>query len=190
LNINYFDALSNPQEENESTGTPVDRFMVAQAIMLSLQGMPGIYFHSLFGSRGDRVAAEESGIPRRINRAKLRREELERTLCDPTSLRARVFSRFKELLAVRQNEPAFNPTAGQQVLEADRRVFALLRQPTRGRVVLGIHNISKESFQVQVPVAAEKKWRNLFNQGVTYIPDSTGLNIQLAPYEVLWAGQE
>ncbi|GAB4543417.1 MAG: hypothetical protein Fur002_15350 [Anaerolineales bacterium] len=48
---NYFDALSNPNGD-ESLDLQIKRFMSAQAIMLSLIGMPGIYFHSLFGSRG------------------------------------------------------------------------------------------------------------------------------------------
>ncbi len=51
LNINYFDALSDPNG-SEPIETQIDRFVVAHAIMLALSGMPGIYFHSLFGSRG------------------------------------------------------------------------------------------------------------------------------------------
>ncbi len=50
MNINYFDALSDPTSD-EPLDFQVSRFMAAQAIMLSLRGIPGIYFHSLFGSR-------------------------------------------------------------------------------------------------------------------------------------------
>src|SRR5438876_82277 len=143
--------------------------MVAQAIMLSLQGMPGIYFHSFFGSRGDRVGAEASGIPRRINRQKLTRSDLQPDLADRASLRARVFGRFKQLLAVRQNEPAFNPAAAQQVLDVDGRVFALLRQPAHDHAVLCVHNVTDESLQVSVPVATGKKWRSLFAPSKVYM---------------------
>jgi sucrose phosphorylase len=52
LNISYFDALSDPRD-NEPLALQVDRFLAAQAIMLALQGVPGIYVHSLFGSRSD-----------------------------------------------------------------------------------------------------------------------------------------
>jgi len=51
LNINYFDALSDPAGA-EPLALQVDRFLAAQAIMLALVGVPGLYFHSLFGSRG------------------------------------------------------------------------------------------------------------------------------------------
>ncbi len=50
LNINYFDALANPGS-NEPLDLQLDRFCAAHAIQLALPGVPGIYFHSLFGSR-------------------------------------------------------------------------------------------------------------------------------------------
>ena len=81
MNIVYFDAVNDPAA-GESLETQVNRFMVAQAIMLSLAGVPGIYFHSLFGSRNDREAALQSGINRRINRQKLTLAELEADLAE------------------------------------------------------------------------------------------------------------
>ena len=71
------------------------KFLTAHAILLSLQGVPGIYFHSLFGSRGDRAGAEASGIPRRINREKLDRARLEAELGEAGSLRGRVWRGLK-----------------------------------------------------------------------------------------------
>ena len=86
LNINYFDALSNPLGD-EPAAVQVGRFLCAHAIMLlRCAACPAIYFHSLFGSRGDRAGAETSGIPRRINRKKLQGklvEELAAELDDP-----------------------------------------------------------------------------------------------------------
>ena len=119
MNIVYFDALNDPAS-GESVETQVDRFMVAQAIMLSLAGVPGIYFHSLFGSRNDRESALESGINRRINRQKLTLAELEADLDGKGSLRTWVFGRYRALLMVRRSHAAFNPYAGQQVFEGDR----------------------------------------------------------------------
>jgi len=40
MNINYFDALSNPAA-GEMVELPARKFLTAQAIMLSLQGVPG-----------------------------------------------------------------------------------------------------------------------------------------------------
>jgi sucrose phosphorylase len=155
LNINYFDALSNPGA-NEPLEIRIQRFMVAHAIMLSLAGMPGIYFPSLFGSRGDRKGAEDSGIPRRINRQKLDRNELERDLDDPTALRSQVFLRLKELLQQRRSNPAFHPCGPQEVVRCDPRVFAVRRvSPDGRRNVLCLHNVSPETARVSLPLIAD-----------------------------------
>ncbi|HHT05612.1 MAG TPA: sugar phosphorylase [Hydrogenispora sp.] len=47
LNISYMDGITNPSRDKEER---YKRFMASQAIMLSLQGVPGIYYHSLLGS--------------------------------------------------------------------------------------------------------------------------------------------
>jgi sucrose phosphorylase len=167
MNITYFDALSNPSA-NEPIDLQIKRFLVAHAIMFSLQGVPGIYFHSLFGSRNDRAAAISSGIPRRINRQKLLRAELEQELANADSLRGRVFSGLKELLRQRRSKPAFSPLASQEVLHLDPRVFAVRRENRAAHdCVLCLHNVSAGKVELG---AAEK----------------LGQSIVLSPYEVKW----
>ncbi len=134
LNISYFDALSNPLG-GESEDTQIARFLAAHSIMLALRGLPGIYFHSLFGSRGDRRGAEESGIPRRINRRKLDSAELQAELDNPESLRARVFTGLLRMIEARSSHPAFSPYAGQEIPEAPARSCSWRSgaPPTEGR---------------------------------------------------------
>jgi len=76
MNINYFDALSDPNGK-EPLDLQVERFLAAQAIMLSLVGVPGIYFHSLFGSRGWLEGVRQTGHNRTINREKLQFDKLQ-----------------------------------------------------------------------------------------------------------------
>jgi sucrose phosphorylase len=156
LNINYFDALSDPAS-SESLEVQVNRFALAHAIMLAMPGLPGIYFHSLFGSRGDRAGAEASGIPRRINRQKLSRSDLDRDLGDPSFVRSRVLARLAGLLRQRGNSPALSPTANWEVIESDPRVFAIRRQAGAGGArVLCLHNVSAEPAQGLAPY--EVRW--------------------------------
>ncbi|HMP81490.1 MAG TPA: sugar phosphorylase [Verrucomicrobiota bacterium] len=167
MNINYLDALSNPAAK-EPVELAARKFLTAQSIMLSLQGLPAVYFHSLFGSRGDRQAALDTGIKRRINREKLKLEPLERDLADAQSLRSHVFGAFRELLAKRRAHPAFSPAAPQQILELDPRVFAVLRESADGKDrVLCLHNVSDNTVRVNgngkhfaecVLKAYETKW--------------------------------
>lgn len=167
LNITYFDALSDPAAA-EPVAVAIKRFLVAHAIMFSLVGVPGIYFHSLFGSRNDRAGALASGINRRINRQKLSRAELEAGLADAGSVRAQVFQGLAQLLELRRANPAFAPAARQRLLELDARVFAVLREPVAGGPpMLCLHNVSAE------PVALAAG--GALNSAVV-----------LQPYEVRW----
>ncbi len=189
MNIVYFDALNDPAAE-DSLETQVNRFMVAQAIMLSLAGVPGIYFHSLFGSRNDRAAALESGIHRRINRQKLTLAELELDLADERSLRACVFVRYRVLLEARRSHAAFNPHAEQRVFEDDRRVFAVLRIAATGRDwVLCLHNVTNQRVTVKVTTAGDPSagvWMELLNERPhPFLADGT-MSVNLQPYEVNW----
>lgn len=151
MNINYLDALANPAA-GEPDELAARRLLTAHAILLGLPGVPGIYFHSLFGSRGDRAGAEASGIPRRINRQKLERTRLEAELAEPASLRARVFGGLRELLRRRAASPAFAPHAPAEVLALDPRVFAVRRHSLDGRErVLCLHNVSAQPVRLAPP---------------------------------------
>ncbi|RMG95511.1 MAG: sugar phosphorylase, partial [Chloroflexi bacterium] len=143
LNINYLDALGDPARPNEPIDLIARRFLTAHAIMLSLAGVPGIYFHSLFGSRSWPEGVHLSGHKRRINRQKFNRTELEAELNNPTSLRHLVYKGFVQLLQARRHDPAFHPMGEQAVLFLHSGVFSLLRLAKNGRsAVLCLHNIT------------------------------------------------
>ncbi len=173
MNINYFDALTRHDEPEEIS---IARFLCAQAIMLALAGVPGIYFHSLFGSRGDRAGADASGIPRRINREKFSRAALERELADPTGRRSKIFARFAELLRVRGQHTAFHPHAAQTILQEDARVFTV-RRSSGAEQLLCLHNVTGERVRARLP---EGTARNLFSG-----QQERG-KVELAPYEIAW----
>ncbi len=181
LNINYFDALSDPLS-GEPLALQIDRFVAAHAIMLALAGMPGIYFHSLFGSRSWPEGVAQLGYQRAINRQKLDRAEVEQLLSDPRSLRSRVFQRLKHLLQVRAGSDAFNPYGPQQVIELNRAVFAVERGRA-GAGVLCLHNVSDQPQRV----ALDHKWRHA--RDLLSARRAT-LDLKLQPYEVVWLHYE
>jgi sucrose phosphorylase len=187
MNIVYFDALNDP-----AAGEPLDlqvaRFLVAQSIMLSFAGVPGIYFHSLFGSRNDREAALASGINRRINRQKLSARELQAALRDPSSLRSRVFENFRSLLRLRRQRPAFSPHAPQRVLDLGPGIFALERTSANGQTVLCLHNLKPHPLDISVPVPPGSQPRSvteLFTQQQLTLESNT-LRLHLIPYQTAW----
>jgi glucosylglycerate phosphorylase len=186
LNINYFDALSNPQA-NESLSTQVDRFMTAQAIMLALVGVPGIYFHSLFGSRNWRAGVDWTGRNRTINRQKFDLGTFEKELADESSLCYQVFQRYAQLLRARSSSSAFHPHGEQQVFDYGKAIFALLRTSPDGRQrVLCLHNISDQPQNVAVDL------KGVFEVPSGQLTDlcsgerSASGNLVLKPYQTLW----
>lgn len=189
MNVVYFDAVNDPAS-GEPLETQVNRFMVAQAIMLSLAGVPGIYFHSLFGSRNDREAALATGINRRINRRKLTRAELESDLSDDESLRSRVFGRYQKLLQARRSHAAFNPHAGQQVFESDPQLFAVLRTAVTGRDwVLCLHNVTNKPLTLELSTTAA--CTGMLSEQTHNPTANNTIPLMLPPYTVSWlAGRE
>lgn len=161
LNVNYFDALAAGQDE----AAAVRRFTTAHAIALCLSGVPGIYFHSLFGSRGDRAGAEASGIPRRINREKFDSEALARELDDPASLRHRIHANMALLFRQRAACPAFAPSASQRVIEAGPGIFAVERGE-RADAMLCLHEVGgcRREYAGQTLEPYEVRWIPSFSR--------------------------
>jgi glycosidase len=191
LNINYFDALSNPFGE-EPLDRLVARFLGAHAILLSLAGVPALYFHSLFGSRGWRDGVRQSGRNRAINRQKNERVVLERELAEGTGIRSRVFSGLTGLIRARASTPAFDPSSPQQTVSCGSAVFALLRtHPKTGRCVLCLHEVSgtKQMLDLDVesifgPLAPDQALVDLVSGRRFSNPAADP--VRLDPYQACW----
>jgi sucrose phosphorylase len=189
LNINYFDALSDPKSD-ESFQRQVDRFVAAHAIIFALVGVPGIYFHSLFGSRSWYEGVTLTGRNRTINRQKLDLARLEAELSDPQSLRSSVFRRLALLLEARASHLAFHPHGSQRLLGLDPRLFTLLRLSPAGRQsVLCVQNVSSAPVSIRVDLGSLP-----FSPGETLVDLVTRASyerdkiksLRLEPYQVLW----
>ena len=192
LNINYFDALSDP-EANEPLELQAERFMASQAIMLSLVGMPGIYFHSLFGSRSWQAGVQLTGQNRAINRQKCDLAALEGQLSQTGSLRQCVFSRYARLLQLRAAQPAFDPYGEMTVLDAGAHIFALLRGGAGSAPVVCLQNVTGEPQRIDNHVSewlgaglagSRPQW------GVVDLVSGRSLDpaqeIQFEPYQTRW----
>jgi sucrose phosphorylase len=189
LNISYFDALSDPASA-EPMDVQVKRFVVSQAIMLALAGVPGIYAHSLLGSQSWHEGVAQTGRNRTINRQKFDRAHLERELADPGSVRSRVFAAYRDLLHARASEAAFHPLGRQKVLDAGEGVFALLRVAGQGKSrVFCLHNVSGEPQVVHLRQedlgAPTSVLRDLIS-GEEISMGGEGFSLALSPYTVSW----
>jgi glycosidase len=189
LNIGYIDALGEPGVE-EPAELVAKRFLAAQAIMLTLRGVPGIYFHSLFGSRSWYEGVEQSGHKRRINRQKLQRDKLYEELSDKTSLRARVFFPFAQMLRKRSAEPAFHPSGEQEIFVVHPALFSLWRRSLAGdRQVLCLQNVANETIAASIDLAEHVDPNSNFVDLLSdreFSASDGRLTIEIAPYGVYW----
>ncbi len=186
LNITLYDALNDPAHPD--LDTDVARFLAAQAIMLALAGLPGVYVHSLIGARNCDVCVEATGRARSINREKFDLGELEQQLADPNQRMRLVLDGYRRLLRVRRAQPAFHPNVPQCVLATPPAVFALLRQPVTDAPVLCVVNVTATS--VTLPLLIDMGlpaggWRDLLH-GHTYADFTGETPLHLEPYQTLW----
>ncbi len=186
LNINYLDALNNPDSPDENIELIAKRFLATQAIMLALRGVPGIYFHSLFGSQNWTEGVEQTGRHRTINRKKVQLSQIETEINDPTSLRHHVFSGYKKLLKARVGNSAFHPYGAQEILSIHPSIFALFRTSLDGKThTLCLNNVSNETQEIIVDIPNFSSLTDIFSKEEYSIIDNQ-LKIKVAPYEVIW----
>ncbi|EAK8470754.1 alpha-amylase [Listeria monocytogenes] len=173
LNINYGEALQNPGEDTTEE-LVTKKIIAAHSILLTLQGVPAIYYHSLLGSKNDLVGYEESGINRRINREKLEKNQLVHEL-ETDTYRQTIFTSLKKLVQIRRNHTAFSPFATQEILDLGPDVFAIKRE-SEGECIYGIINVTSHDISKKVAFSGTNL---LANQPVTS-------ELELTAYEVVW----
>lgn len=172
LNTNYLDALVDPDDEDPDASAVV-RGLAAHAILLSVVGVPAIYYHSLLGSGQDHAGMEESDIARRINREVLDADALRAEL-ETSPRRSGMLEGLRRLLETRRRLPAFSPFADQRVEELDPRVFVVHRAAGTDDEVVAAINVSGES--VVLPSLT----------GVDVLSGGEVDGLELAPFGYAW----
>jgi len=162
LNIAYYDVINDPLHPDPETD--VKRFMAANAITLTDKGIPGIYIHSLLGSRNNLKGMNKTGINRMINRERLSAEALFRDLSNPASLRYQVFAKFMHLLNMRKQIPAFHHSVKRDILPSDRRLFIMERWH-QGRCMVTVVNVSNDAVDLPQYRGRSDRIRNILFDG-------------------------
>ncbi|EQC2227206.1 sugar phosphorylase [Listeria monocytogenes] len=173
LNINYGEALQNPGEDTTEE-LITKKIIAAHSILLTLQGVPAIYYHSLLGSKNDLVGYEESGINRRINREKLEKNQLVHEL-ETDTYRQTIFTSLKKLVQIRRNHTAFSPFATQEILDLGPDIFAIKRESEK-ECIYGIVNVTSHDIRKTLAFSGTNL---LTNQPVAS-------ELDLTSYEVVW----
>jgi len=185
INISLFDALQGTTAGADDYG--LQRFLCAHAIMLGLEGIPGIYLHSLLATRNDYEGVENGGHYRAINRHQWDSDALEERLADETSVHGRVFAQLKRLLMIRRQQAAFHPNATQFTLHLGAALFGYWRQSIdRRQSVFCISNISAEAQLLalsDINITDTEQWYDLMGDIVL---ENRAQVLELQPYQSVW----
>ncbi|MBY5992390.1 sugar phosphorylase [Ferrimonas balearica] len=185
INIALFDAMKGTLKGED--GHQEARFLCAHAIMLALEGLPAIYLHSLLATENDHAKLANTGNNRSINRHNWDADRLEAELADPDSHHSRVFGRLCDLVRVRQNQPAFHPSATQFVLHLGEALFGLWRQSRhRDQSIFAVSNVTDAPQTLRLAslnLIGTEHWWDLLSGGG--FEDLHG-EITLAPYQTVW----
>jgi sucrose phosphorylase len=182
LNCSYIDALTHPDERDD---VRYKRMMLAQGTVLAMPGVPGIYFHSLVGSRNYKDGVKHTGVNRTINREKYNIDWLEKELSIHGSLPKKMLASYKRLISIRINEPAFNPFGKFEFLELGDQLFAVDQHcvNNRERIVV-VHNFSDEEVDCQLPENISLPLRDLVVSST--VVELLSTSFTLKPYQMMW----
>jgi len=179
LNCNYLELITN---SSESIELRKNKFICSQSVLITMPGVPGIYFHSLVGSLNSHSEVKKTGRARSINREKLLISELNNEINESESLRNLVFSEYQSMLEKRIIEPAFDPFGEFEIINCNDKLFCILRKAKESKdYILAIHNLSNESISLDKSYLNDFQFDILSNEIVT---------TSIAPYAFYWLKQK
>ncbi len=179
LNCSYIDILTDPKE---SIALRIKRMLLSQAVVLSMPGVPGIYFHSLVGSESYHEAVRKTRRNRAINREKLNFDNIKEQLEEDGSLRKLLFKKYKQLISIRINEAAFNPFSKFEFLDFGKDIFAIRQYAEdEDESILALHNFANHEVEVDLRQVTSEIL-------IDIIAHNIGIKnkVIMQPYDVLW----
>ncbi|MDT9187664.1 alpha-amylase [Limnospira fusiformis KN01] len=185
INISLFDAMKGTVKGEDPW--QIQRFICSQTLMMSLEGIPAFYIHSLLATPNDYERLQQTGMNRSINRYKWQIEDLQKDLEDPHSPRSLVFREICRRIKIRRQQGAFHPNATQYTLQLKRSLFGFWRQSmTRDQSIFCIFNLTDKPQQLNlrdVNLICIDPWLDLISGEI--ITDIYSKYI-LQPYQAVW----
>ncbi|MGI2143139.1 sugar phosphorylase [Shewanella frigidimarina] len=185
MNIALFDALQGTTKGKDLWG--MQRFICAHTIMLALEGIPGIYIHSLLGTRNDYQKLANTSHNRAINRHRWDLNQLTEQLNDTTSDHSQVLTELTNLINIRTQQIAFHPNATQFTLHLGLQLFGFWRQSrNRKQSIFCISNVSDQITDLRINelnLIIAEHWVDLLSgQPIEDITQT----MPLQPYQTVW----
>jgi sucrose phosphorylase len=185
MNIALYDALQGTIEGKDKWN--FERYICAHTIMLALEGVPGIYIHSLIGTQNDYEKLANTHHNRSINRRRWHEGALNEALNDEQLHHKKVLDTLTSLIAIRIKQPAFHPNATQFTLHFGLQLFGFWRQSKdRKYSIFSISNVSNKPVSLplsELNLIITETWYELISRlEITELTQT----ISLSPYQTVW----
>lgn len=185
MNISLYDAMQGTIKGKDQWN--FERFICAHTIMFGLEGIPGIYIHSLLGTQNDYQKLSNTHHNRSINRRRWQENDLEEALNNKDLHHGKVLSTLKSLLNIRIKQPAFHPNATQFTLHLGLQLFGFWRQShDRKQSIFCVSNITNQPMTLplsELNLIITESWIELISKTVI---TELSKEIILAPYQTVW----
>ena len=185
MNVALFDALQGTAIGKDEW--QIERFLCSQTIAFGLEGIPGIYIHSLLGTHNDHKGVEKAGHNRAINRRRWEYPEILAQLAEPQSHHSKVLAAMKSLITKRSKQAAFHPNATQFTLQLGDGLFGFWRQSMdRAQSIFAIHNLTNQPVSVprlSLNLIGGEHWRDIISEETIADDQAT---IEFTPYQCRW----
>ncbi|MEM6373663.1 MAG: alpha-amylase family glycosyl hydrolase [Pseudomonadota bacterium] len=185
INTTFFEATGQTFEGADEHH--LDRFICSQTIVMSLEGIPAFYIHSMLATPNDHDQVERRGMNRAINRHNWDYPTLNGLLDDPTTIHARILAALSDRLRIRAQQSAFHPNATQFTMSLRDDVFGVWRQSLdRHQSIFALHNVSAKTVELRrdaMNLIDDEDWFDLLS-GEAIPPQDA--KITLAPYQCRW----
>ena len=125
-NITVFDALRKSDFDPKGLFF-LERYISAHAIMVSFEGIPAVYFNSLFGKSNDEAKYIITGNNRDVNRYKWNFNNITTKLRDKKSKQSIFYRNIGALLEIKRKQKAFHPNASRININLGPKIFCFKR---------------------------------------------------------------
>ena len=178
-NITLFNAFQKTDYDRKGRYF-LERYISAHAIMIGFEGIPAIYFNSIFGTSNDEHKYIISGNKRDLNRYKWNKNRLENLLKNKTSKESIYYQRIMNLMFIKKQNKAFHPNAKRENFNLGKKIFCFKRTSLdKKQIIYNITNLSSK-YQILNLNNKFKKFKNLLGRS------KISCGLKLKPYETLW----
>jgi len=180
-NITVFDALKKSDFDPKGLFF-LERYISAHAIMISFEGIPAIYFNSLFGKSNDEAKYIITGNNRDVNRYKWNFNNITTKLRDKKSKQSIFYRNIGALLEIKRKQKAFHPNASRININLGPKIFCFKRiSKDKKQSIICMTNLSSK---IQTPNFKKiGSYRDLLNSNLKF---REGNSLILKPFQTVW----